>query len=155
MSDYRVVTEYPHPQDRVWRALTDPSVIPRWTSEGRGGKPVGFAPEVGTEFQYVARPMPGWDGVVQCKVLEVQPPSLLSYSWLGGKDDDLTTVTCRLEPTSAGTRLIWEHTGFSGIGGFLMAKLLASVRRKMLTKGLPEALDELAAQALGAEEVIR
>jgi len=42
-----------------------------------------------------------------------------------------------------GTRFSYEHTGFTGIGGVFMAKLLGRVRRKMLSVGLPAVLDDL------------
>lgn len=37
----------------------------------------------------------------------------------------------------------YDHTGFTGAGGFLLARLLGSVRKKMLTAGLPAVLDDL------------
>src|SRR3954463_3384994 len=105
VSEFRIVNEYPdHPPEKVWRVLTDPALIPRWTSTGRGGRPVGFSTVVGTRFKLVAKPMPGWNGVVECEVLEVRAPSLLRYSWRGGDDDDVTLVTNRLEPLADGTR---------------------------------------------------
>jgi len=67
----------------------------------------------------VARPRPGWRGIVDCEVLEVREPSLLRFSFT------------------------YEHTGFTGAGGFLLAQLLGSVRRKMLTIGLPAVLQDL------------
>jgi uncharacterized protein YndB with AHSA1/START domain len=143
VSEFSIVQEYPHPPAKVWRALTDPALIPLWTSTGRGGRPVGFSTAVGTRFKYVAKPMPGWNGIVECEVLEAREPSLLRYSWVGGDKDDVTTVTCRLEPHQGGTRFTWEHTGFTGIGGFLVSRMLASVRRKMLGVGLPAVLDDL------------
>jgi uncharacterized protein YndB with AHSA1/START domain len=143
MSEYRIVHDYPDPPEKVWRALTDPALVPLWTSTGRGGKPVGFAAVVGTRFKFVGKPMPGWNGVVDCEVLEVREPSVLRFTWLGGKDDDLTTVTWLLESRDAGTRLTCEHTGFTGLRGFMMAKLLGSVRRKMLDVGLPATLSKI------------
>jgi uncharacterized protein YndB with AHSA1/START domain len=143
MSHYQIVRRYPHPPAKVWRALTDPALIPLWTSTGQGGRPVGFSPVVGTHFKFIAKPMPGWKGVVECEVLEARAPSLLRYSWKGDEEDDLTTVSCRLEPEGAGTRLTWEHTGFTGIGGFLVSKVLASVRKKMLDVGFPAVLADL------------
>jgi uncharacterized protein YndB with AHSA1/START domain len=65
MSNVRIMREYPHPPAKVWRALTDPDVIPLWTSSGRGGRPEGFSPVVGTRFRFVAKPRPGWRGIVE------------------------------------------------------------------------------------------
>jgi uncharacterized protein YndB with AHSA1/START domain len=142
-SDIHIVRDYPHAAEKVWRALTDPALVPLWTSTGRGGKPVGFAPVVGTKFRFVAKPVPGWSGVVECEVLEVREPSLLRYTWRGGKGDDLTTVTNTLEPIAGGTRFTWDHTGFTGVGGFLVSRVLKRVRTRMLALGLASVLDQL------------
>lgn len=143
MSDIHIVNQYPHPPENVWRALTDPQLVPLWTSTGRGGRPVAFSTVVGTRFRYVAKPMPGWNGIVECEVLEVREPFLLRYSWLGGDKDDVTVVENRLEPHQGGTRFTWDHTGFTGVGGFLVSTVLARVRRTMLAVGLPAVLADL------------
>jgi uncharacterized protein YndB with AHSA1/START domain len=144
VSDIRIVRDYPHPPAKVWRAVTDPALIPRWTATGAGGRPEGFAPVVGTKFRLIAKPKPGWNGVVDCEVLEVNEPSRLRYSWIGGDGGgDVTEVTYRLEPHAGGTRFTYEHTGFTGVGGVFMSKLLGHVRRKMLSVGLPAVLDDL------------
>ena len=141
MTDIHIVRDYPHPPAKVWRAVTDPELIPLWTATGLGARPVGFAPVTGTRFQFVAKPVPGWRGILDCEVLDVREPSLLRYSWT---DDGTTTyVTYRIDPHGGGTRFTYDHTGFTGVGGFILAKLLASVRRKMLTTGLPAVLDDL------------
>jgi uncharacterized protein YndB with AHSA1/START domain len=143
-SDIHIVRDYPHAPEKVWRALTDPALVPLWTATGRGGNPVGFAPVVGTRFRYVARPMPGWSGVVECEVLEVREPFLLRYTWSGGdKDDDLTIVSNLLERRDGGTRFTWDHTGFAGVGGFIVSRVLNRVRRRMLDEGLPVVLGDL------------
>jgi uncharacterized protein YndB with AHSA1/START domain len=143
VSDIRIVRDYPHPPAKVWRAVTDPALIPLWTATGAGGRPEGFSTTVGTKFRFVAKPKPGWSGVVNCEVLEVNEPSLLRYSWTGDEDGDLTQVVYRLEPHAGGTRFSYEHTGFTGASGIFMAKLLGRVRRKMLSVGLPAVLDDL------------
>jgi uncharacterized protein YndB with AHSA1/START domain len=143
MSEIHIVNEYPHPPAKVWRALTDPELIPLWTSAGKGGRPVGFSTVVGTRFRYVAKPMPGWSGIVECEVLEAREPFLLRYSWLGGEKDDVTVVINRLEPHGGGTRFMFDHIGFTGIGGFVVSRVLASVRKRMLEVGLPAVLDEV------------
>jgi uncharacterized protein YndB with AHSA1/START domain len=144
MSTIRIVRDYPYPPAKVWRAVTDPSLIPLWTATGAGGRPEGFTPTAGTKFEFVAKPKPGWSGVVDCEVLEVNEPSLLRYSWTGGDGGgDVTEVVYRLEPQAGGTRFVYEHTGFTGVGGFFMTKLLGRVRRKMLGVGLPAVLSDL------------
>ena len=144
MSDIRIVRNYQHSPVQVWKVLTDPTLIPRWTATGAGGRPEGFEPVVGCKFRFVAKPKPGWNGIVECEVLEVDEPSLLRYSWTGGDGGDVTQVVYRLEPHAGGTRFSYEHTGFTGVGGLFMATLLGRVRRKMLTVGLPAVLDGLA-----------
>jgi uncharacterized protein YndB with AHSA1/START domain len=143
MAEIRIVRDYPQPPETVWRALTDPTLIPRWTSTGAGGRPEGFAAAVGTKFRYVAKPKPGWSGIVECEVLESDEPTLLRYSWADPGGGEVTEVAYRLEPHGNGTRFTYEHTGFTGIGGLFMATLLGRVRTKMLTTGLPAVLDAM------------
>ena len=136
MSTIRITRDYPQPPGTVWRAVTDPDLIPRWTATGKGKTTASFEPVVGNKFQFVAKPVPGWRGIVDCEVLEVREPSLLRYTWVGAEGEAATHVTYRLEPLADGTRFTFEHTGFTGTGGFFMAKLLGRVRTKMLTSGL-------------------
>ncbi len=143
MSEIHISRNYPHCRAKVWRAVTDPALVPLWTVTGAGGRLEGFVPVVGTKFRLVAKPKPGWNGVVDCEVLEVNEPALLRYSWTGDKGGDVTEVVYRLEPHASGTRFTYDHTGFTGVGGAFMAKLLGHVRRKMLRKGLPLVLDDL------------
>ena len=143
MAEIRIVRDYPQPPEQVWRALTDPTLIPRWTSTGAGGRPEGFATTVGTKFRYVAKPKPGWSGIVDCEVLESEEPTLLRYSWADPGGGEVTEVAYRLEAHGNGTRFTYEHTGFTGIGGLFMATLLGRVRTKMLTIGLPAVLEAM------------
>ena len=141
MSEYTVIREYPYQVDEVWQVLTDPGQVARWTTTGQGGRPEGFAAVPGTEFRFVGKPVMGWSGVVHCAVIEVDAPRFLHYTWKGDVDtDDVTDVTYRLAPTTAGTRFTWTHTGFTGMGGFAMSRLLGRVRRKMLDDGVPAVL---------------
>lgn len=142
MSEIHIVRDYPYAPARVWHAVTDPDLVPLWTSTGRGGRPVNFRPEVGTTFRFVGKPTPGWDGTVDCEVLELNAPSLFRYSWTSG-DGPRTLVTYRLEPHGEGTRFTYDHTGYTGLGGFLLAGLLGRVRRRMLSEGLPAVLADI------------
>jgi uncharacterized protein YndB with AHSA1/START domain len=143
MSEFRITREYPHSVEKLWHALTDPELVPLWTSTGRGGKPEGFAAEVGNHFKLIGKPVPGWNGIVDCEVLEVQPPVMLRHTWKG--DEQVPSiVTWRLEPTESGSRLSYDHAGFRGVDGIIMSKfVLGPVRRRMLTAGLPAVLDAI------------
>ena len=143
MSAIHLTHHYPHPPAKVWAAMTDPELIPLWTSTGAGGRPEGFATVEGTRFRFVAKPKLGWSGIVECVVLEVDEPRLLRYSWVDGAGGDTTEVAYRIEQHKSGTRLTYDHTGFTGIGGVVVSKILANVRRKMLAVGLPPVLEEL------------
>ena len=143
MSEYHVVREYPKPVPIVWKALTDPALIPLWTSTGQGGRPDGFRPVDGTKFRYIGKPFPGWDGIVLCQVLAVDEPRLLQYDWRNKESDEPTVVTNSLEEVPGGTRFTWDHTGFHGIEGLFMSRLLGRVRRTMLYEGFPAVLNDL------------
>jgi uncharacterized protein YndB with AHSA1/START domain len=95
-----------HPPARVWKALTDPVLLAKWLM------PNDFRAVVGHRFTFLTDPRPnvGFDGVVHCEVLAVEPERLLRISWRGGTLD--TTVTWTLAPEGRGTRLFLEHDGF-------------------------------------------
>jgi len=109
-----VENDLPDPPERVWRALTDPSLLEAWLM------PNNIRAEVGARFQFRTAPAPGWSGIVECEVLEVVPQRLLVYSWCGGSkatggnSQQLDTVVrWRLTPLeNGGTRLHLEHSGF-------------------------------------------
>jgi uncharacterized protein YndB with AHSA1/START domain len=143
VSEIRIVRDYAYPIATVWRALTDPDLVPLWTATGAGGRPEGFAPVPGTRFRFVAKPKPGWNGIVNCEVLAAREPTLLRYTWTDDGGGDVTEVAYRLESVGEGTRFTYEHTGFTGAGGLFMSQLLGRVRRKMLSAGLPAVLAEL------------
>ena len=140
MTEIRIVRDYPHPPAKVWRALTEPELIARW-----GMRPEGFSTSVGTRFKLVGEPNKHWRGFVECEMLEASEPTRLRYSWVGddGPEAVTTYVTFTLEPRSSGTRLTFEHAGFRGVSGFLLAKLV-------MTAGWKKMLDQAFAAVLNA-----
>ncbi|WP_422735824.1 SRPBCC family protein [Micromonospora sp. WMMD729] len=100
----RVDQFLPHPPAKVWRVLTDPDLIARWLM------PTDFVPAVGHRFTFRTGPRPGFDGIVHCEVLDLDPQRLLRWSWRGGSLD--TVVTWTLAAEGRGTRLFLEHSGF-------------------------------------------
>jgi len=94
-----------HLPDKVWKALTDPELLAEWLLPA-----VGFRLDPGASFTFKAPPQPGWDGVVQCRVLEIEAERKLSYAWVVGDID--TVVTFSLTPTGSGTHLALVQSGF-------------------------------------------
>jgi uncharacterized protein YndB with AHSA1/START domain len=94
-----VEREIPYPPEKIWRALTQPHLIEAWLMKN------DFKPVVDHRFSLSA----DW-GAVDCQVLAVEPNKTLRYSW--DTKDLESVVTWTLTPTSTGTRLRMEQTGF-------------------------------------------
>jgi uncharacterized protein YndB with AHSA1/START domain len=94
-----VEREIPYPPEKIWRALTQPHLIEAWLMKN------DFKLAVGHRFNLRA----DW-GAVDCEVQTVEPNKTLSYTWdafgLG------SVVTWTLTPTSGGTHLRMEQSGF-------------------------------------------
>jgi len=101
-----VEREFPHPPEKIWRALTQPHLIEEWLMKN------DFAPVVGHRFNLRG----DWGGVLDCEVLAVEPNKTLSYTWNFKHEDaayDLrSVVTFTLTPTRMGTYLRMEQSGF-------------------------------------------
>ena len=98
--------EFPHPPEKIWRALTQPHLIEEWLMKN------DFSPEVGHRFNLRGE----WGGVLDCEVLAVEPNRTLSYTWNFVHEDAAynlrSVVTFTLTPTRAGTHLRMEQAGF-------------------------------------------
>ncbi len=94
-----------HAPEKVWRALTDPALLTEWLLPV-----VGLKLETGASFTFNTQPQPGWDGVVHCRVRDIEVNRKLSYTWV--VEDLDTVVTFTLVPTESGTRLMIVQSGF-------------------------------------------
>jgi uncharacterized protein YndB with AHSA1/START domain len=138
MSKIQLETFYPFTPELVWEALTDSASLKQWLMDN------DFEPRVGHRFQFRAKPQKYWRGIVDGEVLEVSKPSRLVYTWKGDEKDEPTTVTWILQAEANGTRLRLEHTGFKGVGGFVLSKLILGPGwKKLLQKYLPIVLDHV------------
>ncbi len=99
-----VEKEMPHPPEKIWRALTQASLMEAWLMAN------DFRPVVGHQFTLRAKPMPNWNGVIDCEVLAIEPYQRLSYDWnsMGMK----SVVTWTLTPSNGGTHVRMEQSGF-------------------------------------------
>ena len=95
-----------HPPEKVWRALTDPTLLAEWLLPV-----IGFELKPGAEFMFKTQAYPGWDGTVNCRFIEIEPLRKLRYTWTVPFLD--TVVTFTLNPTPTGTRLSLVQSGFS------------------------------------------
>jgi uncharacterized protein YndB with AHSA1/START domain len=94
-----------HPPEKVWRALTDPVLLAEWLLPA-----MDFRLERGAAFTFKTQPVGGWDGVVQCRITDIEPLRKLSYDW--GVGELATVVTFTLTETASGTRLSLVQSGF-------------------------------------------
>ena len=141
-ADIDATVVYPHPASRVWAALTSSDALAAWLM------PNDFEPVAGHSFTFRTKPAPGFDGIVHCMVLEIEPPLRMVWSWAGGNID--TTVTFTLEATAEGhTRLRMHQVGFHGLGAQLTRRILAGGWPRMLDQRLAAYLDRIAGQATG------
>lgn len=94
-----VERDFPYPPEKLWRALTQPHLIEAWLMKS------DFQPLEGHTFNFRA----DW-GSVDCRVTEVEPEKVLSYTWAAHGLDSVVTWT--LEPSDQGTNLRMEQSGF-------------------------------------------
>ncbi len=94
-----VERDIPYPPEKLWRALTQPHLIEEWLMKN------DFDPVVGRQFNFRA----DW-GAVDCRILALEPNKILSYSWAALGLESVVTWT--LTPTSTGTHLRMEQSGF-------------------------------------------
>jgi uncharacterized protein YndB with AHSA1/START domain len=94
-----VEREIPYPPEKIWHALTQPHLIEEWLMK------TDFEPVLDRKFTLTG----DW-GAVDCQVLKIQPHTSLSYSWAAHGLESIVTWT--LTPTSKGTSLRMEQSGF-------------------------------------------
>jgi uncharacterized protein YndB with AHSA1/START domain len=94
-----VERELAFPPEKIWRALTQPHLIEEWLMKN------DFKPVLGQGFTLRA----DW-GAVECHVLAIESNKTLSYTWAAYGLESVVTWT--LTPTSKGTHLRMEHSGF-------------------------------------------
>jgi uncharacterized protein YndB with AHSA1/START domain len=94
-----------HLPEKVWRALTDPVLLTEWLLPV-----IELKLEPGAAFTFKTQPQPGWDGIVNCRFLEIEAHRKLSWRWIVGDID--TVVTFTLTPTASGTGLSLVQSGF-------------------------------------------
>ena len=134
---------FPHPSEKVWECLTNPQLIEQWLMKN------DFKPIVGHKFQFHTRPIPkmGFDGIVNCEVLEITPGQKLVYTWKGGPKPGVveldTVLIWTLTEKDEGTEIILEHKGFKGWKNYITSIIMAGGWRKHIPRRMGKLLNEM------------
>jgi uncharacterized protein YndB with AHSA1/START domain len=95
------VRVYPHPIERVWRAITDPAEFGVWWIKG------GLDPRVGGAYWYGSP-----DGDFKGLIVAIEPPRLIRFADPPAGRDGYFEY--RLAPTDSGTRMTFVQHGTPG-----------------------------------------
>ncbi|HEX7736893.1 MAG TPA: SRPBCC domain-containing protein [Ktedonobacteraceae bacterium] len=147
MNEDSIIQEavYPYPIWSVWKALTSAEALAQWLM------PNDFAPKLGHRFTMQSAPRDGWNGVIECQVVALEPPHRVAYTWRGGGESSRidTLVTFTLATEDQQTRLRLEHAGFASTGeaGLLVRDLLSrGWKSHVLQQKLPALLAQMSNQ---------
>jgi len=99
------------PRDTVWPYLTEGDLLAAWLMRNN------FSAVVGREFQFFAQSSSDWDGVLNCRLLECDPPRKIAFTWDANNIGAETIVTIELldEGNETVVRLI--HANFEQAAG--------------------------------------
>jgi len=146
MTVIKIERTYPHPPQRVWRALTDRAAVSEWLMQTDD-----FEARVGAKFVLRAKPQPGWRGFVECEVIECVPERRIAYTWQGDDKGPPMKVVYEIAADGDGTKLSFEHSGFRGIGGWMLARFMMGPGwKKMMNVRIPLVLDRAASSGASA-----
>lgn len=127
---------YKHSISKVWTALTTKEALGEWLM-----KTEGFALETGKTFQFKDKPQGGWDGIVNCQILEFSQPNFIAYSWQANGMKNPTIVQWELKSIGEKeTSLTLSHSGFEGLSGWFTRQILNFGWKGMLNKKFPKQL---------------
>lgn len=94
---------YPHPLQKVWDALTDSVTLSKWLL------PNDFEPHLGHHFTFQEEPQDGWNGVIECEVVELVPLQHLAFTWSAHPDLPAMVISFVLTEVAGDTRLHLEQ----------------------------------------------
>lgn len=152
--------------EQVWQALTDSKLLGKWFMEN------DFKPGLNQEFTFRMAPQKGWNGITYCKITEIEPLKKLTYTYQGsatgekalacaGINSEMadsvgkgifteldTILSFTLTPTSNGTCLTMEHSGYKGLKLVIVSYVMGMGWKKQLHKKLPLVLEQIAKEGI-------
>ena len=107
------------PPERVFQALTDPRQLMQWWGQRGMYHHTDWKADVRPGGMWRSEGKSDIDGKpyhVAGEYVEVDPPRLLSYTWIASWSGALSTlVRWELEQVEGGTRVRVRHSGFAGM----------------------------------------
>lgn len=94
---------YPHPPEKVWKALTESRALAAWLMEN------DFEPRIGHKFQFYDESLPGLKTTIQCEVIELDAPNRLVYTWRDSPISEPSLAIWTLVRVEGGTQLQLKH----------------------------------------------
>lgn len=140
VAEVRLEFELAHPPERVWRALTDATVLGEWFM------PNDLQPTEGARFTLDPGTLPGFLGTITGEITELVAPRRLVMLWQGEKLH--TKVSWELDPEDGGCALRVVQTGFVGAPAAVRQRALRATYVRLFEQRLPAVLDRLATGAL-------
>ncbi|GAA3749802.1 hypothetical protein GCM10022225_37560 [Plantactinospora mayteni] len=97
VTEIRTSVELRHPPERVWRALTDRELLPKWFA--------AIEPRPTSISRFELRPvdLPELDELIVIELIEVDRPHRMVLRW--PEEGQPTRLECELTPTAEGCRL--------------------------------------------------
>lgn len=133
MREIKVSREFDYSVEVLWEAITDPKAIEQWLM------PNDFQAQLGHQFTMKTEPRPGFDGIVACRVIAIDPPEHMQWEWSGGGQDTTVTFMCEAI-TARRCRLTIIHSGFKGIRGIMISSILKLGWHSILKQKFPVVL---------------
>lgn len=157
----KIKTFYPYSTEKLWRALTEATLLSSWFMEN------DIEPKPGHSFTFRMKPQKGWDGITYCEITAIEPQRHIAYTYRGEATgekivacagihsdtaDNLskgifarldTALSFTLEPIGGGTILSLEHAGYKGLKQVLISWVMQMGWKKQLRKKLPIVLERL------------
>ncbi len=146
----------------MWRALTHPALLGSWFMQNN------LEPVLGHGSTFWMNPQKGWDGITHCCIIRLDALKCLAYTYRGSASGEKTLARARvnteltdapgkhiftqpdtvlsftLEKIRGGTRLLLEHSGFTGLKLVIVSLVMGMGWKKQLHKKLPVVLDQMA-----------
>ncbi|MBE9168512.1 SRPBCC domain-containing protein [Pleurocapsales cyanobacterium LEGE 06147] len=94
---------YPHPPEKVWRALTNSRALAAWLMNNN------FEPRIGHKFQFYDDSLPGLKMTIQCEIIELDEPNRLVYTWQDCLTAESSLAIWTLTKREEGTQLQLRH----------------------------------------------